>query len=131
MLLPIRWPSRSHGTWLSAAHGQQVGDLVRIGDVMNLRSQINDARLQHGLGVYQFTDPTLTPMVTPTRTVHLDELRTALGEVYAQAFRGRMAKMATRVDDPLSTDAEPAPHQAHPAAFRGRRRVPARRAAPR
>ena len=85
MLLPIRWPSRSHGTWLSEAHGQQVGDLVRIGDVMNLRSQINDARLRHGLGVYQFTDPTLTPMVTPTRTVHLDELRTALGEVYAQA----------------------------------------------
>lgn len=71
-------------------------DRLRAGDAsiraihfLELRTRIAALRDRAGLPPLQWTDPVLTPGVTPVRSVHLTELRAALDAVYDAAGRPR------------------------------------------
>ncbi len=55
---------------------------------MELRTRIDALRRRASLTPFAWTDPVLTPGVTPVRLAHLLELREALATAYAAAGRG-------------------------------------------
>ena len=56
---------------------------------LELRTRIAALRDRAGLPLFEWTDPVLTPGVTPVKSVHLTELRAALDAVYDGAGRPR------------------------------------------
>jgi hypothetical protein len=61
---------------------------VKTIHLTELRTAVNTARADYGLGASTWTDPTLVPRQTEAKRVHLTELRTALSQVYAAAGLG-------------------------------------------
>ena len=56
---------------------------IRAIHVIELRANINQARVAKGLGPFPFADALLTPQAATVRALHIVELRTALMEAYA------------------------------------------------
>ena len=56
--------------------------LIRAVHITELRDAINAKRAVCGKSAFSWTDPTLTPGVTPIRKIHIDEMRTAVSQLY-------------------------------------------------
>jgi hypothetical protein len=59
---------------------------MRAVHIRELRTRLNDMRVQHGLAAVPWTDPALGPSVF-VRASHVTELRTALDALYAALGR--------------------------------------------
>ena len=54
------------------------GTIVQKAHIADLRRAVNAVRMLAGLGAGNFTDPTITVMVTVIQAAHVTELRTNL-----------------------------------------------------
>lgn len=57
---------------------------IRAVHLNELRSWIDNRRVDSGLSSYSWTDPTITAYSTKIRKVHFDEMRTAITQAYTQ-----------------------------------------------
>jgi len=76
--------------------------VVKAVHIIELRADIDSARLARGLAGFAWTDPTITPGITMVKAVHVTELRVALKQAY-QAV-GRAAP--TYTDPTLTSGAQ-------------------------
>jgi len=60
---------------------------VKAIHISELRARIDALRFSHGLGGFNWTDPTITAGVTTVKEIHLRELRNAVNQVYTVAGR--------------------------------------------
>jgi hypothetical protein len=80
----------------TAAFGQSFTDdpltpgiRVKAVHVTELRAAVANQRALFGLPVFTFTDSALTPTVTTIRAIHVEELRSALNDVFDAAVLSR------------------------------------------
>ena len=95
-------PQKTGSAWMHLA------TLYRSRSLLELRARIDALRTGAGRPLFRWTDPVLTPGVTPIKRTHLTELRAALGEAYSVA--GRAAPAYT---DPVVTAGATAIRAAH------------------
>jgi hypothetical protein len=74
------------------------GGDVRYVHVLELRRRIDDLRVRVGLSAFEWTDASLVTATTPTKAIHVTELRAALNAVYLAVGRnapiyGNVVKM--------------------------------------
>lgn len=81
-----------------AADAVQPGAVVRIADLLELRTAANNMRAAAGLTPFAFTDPSLAGK--PIRAIHISELRTAIN-----AARSALSMPPVQYSDPALTPA--------------------------